>query len=305
MPSESFSRRQLLHMTAFAAMGTAIGTGQSQAWAAEPIAGRKAPKFKYSLAAYSYRELLNDKNSGVTLSDFLQDCAAMQLEGTELTSYYFPEDPTDEYLVGLKGEAFRLGLTISGTAIRNDFCHPPGKKRDEEIAHVKTWIDRAVTLGTPVIRVFAGHQKQGVSTEDTHRLMIEGFQETCEYAAHRGVFLALENHGGPTSTAAGLLKIVGDVKSPWFGINLDTGNFHSDRIYEEIAECAPYALNIQVKVVISGPDKVKKPTDYARLAEIFREANYRGFLVLEYEEPGDPRVESRKHLDEMRRVMGT
>lgn len=300
----SLNRRQLLQMTASAAMGTALGSAAGQVRGAEPVAGREAPKFKYSLAAYSYRELLNDPDSGVTLSDFLRDCAKMQLEGTELTSYYFPENPTDEYLIGLKGEAFRLGLTISGTAIRNDFCFPPGEKRDEEIAHVKSWIDKAAVLGAPVIRVFAGQQKQDVSAEDTHRLMIEGFNEVCEYAAERGVFLALENHGGPTSTAEGLLKIVRDVESPWLGVNLDTGNFHGERIYEQIAECAPYALNVQVKVVVSGPDRQKRPTDYERLAEIFREANYRGFLVLEYEEPGDPRVEAPKELDKMREAMG-
>jgi len=302
MSPDFLNRRQLLRMTASTALAAAL---VSPAAAAEPIPGRTQPKFKYSLAAYSYRELLTAKDSEFTLSDFLKDCAEFQLEGTELTSYYFPENPSDEYLIGLKGEAFRLGLTISGTAIRNDFCFPAGEKRNGEIAHVKDWIDKAVVLSAPVIRVFAGHQKQGVSAEETHQLMVDGLQEVCEYAAQRGVFLALENHGGPTSSAEGLLKIVRDVQSDWLGINLDTGNFHSDRIYEEIAECTPYALNIQVKVVVSGPDKVKHPADYARLAEIFRAANYRGFVVLEFEEKGDPRVESPKHLEEMRKIMGT
>lgn len=130
--------------------------------------------------------------------------------------------------------------------------------------------------------------------------MVEAMEECCDFAGQHGVFLALENHGGPTDTADGLLKFVQAVRSPWFGVNVDTGNFHSDDIYGEIARIAPYALNVQVKVVISGSDGRKQPSDYARLASILRDANYRGYIVLEYEEDGDPRVECPKFVDQLR-----
>ena len=112
--------------------------------------------------------------------------------------------------------------------------------------------------------------------------------------------LALENHGGPTATADGLLKFVRDVNSPWFGVNLDSGNFHSDDPYAELERIAPYALNAQIKVVMSGPDKKKVDADFARLAKILRGAHYRGYVVLEYEEAGNPREESAKFLDKVR-----
>lgn len=80
-------------------------------------------KFKFSLAAYSYRDLLTSKPPKLSLDeDFISDCAKMGLEGTELTSYYFPQPVTPEYLCKLKDHAFRLGLDISGTAVGNDFC---------------------------------------------------------------------------------------------------------------------------------------------------------------------------------------
>ena len=82
-----------------------------------------------------------------TLDDFVRDCAAMQLEGTELTSYYFPADVSDDDLRRLKRLCFELGLDISGTAVGNDFCVPKGDARDREIADVKRWIDRAELLG--------------------------------------------------------------------------------------------------------------------------------------------------------------
>ncbi|MBA2115696.1 sugar phosphate isomerase/epimerase family protein [Bremerella alba] len=299
--SSKFTRRNWMLGTAGLA---AAGVVAESSDAAQPIADRSAPKFKLSLAAYSYRKLLQDANSGVTLKTFIDDCAAMQLDGTELTSYYFPQDVDADFLYDLKSHAFRQGLSVSGTAIRNDFGYPPGEKRDKQIAHTKTWIENAAKLGAPVIRVFAGHQKKDISAEQTHRLMVDGLAEVCEFAGKHGVFLALENHGGPTATAEGLLKLVHDVESDWFGVNLDSGNFHSDDIYGELAQVAPYALNTQIKVVVSGPDKKKVPTDFKRVFDILSEANYRGFVVLEYEEDKDPREECPKFIEVLREAMG-
>jgi len=114
------------------------------------------------------------------------------------------------------------------------------------------------------------------------------------------VHLALENHGGPTATADGLLAFVRDINSPWFGVNLDSGNFHSDDPYAELEKIAPYALNAQIKVVMSGEGKKKEPADFKRLAKILREAHYRGYVVLEYEEAGDVRAECEKYVGQMR-----
>ena len=47
---------------------------------------------------------------------------------------------------------------------------------------MKRWIEYAEILGAPVIRVFAGHQKQGVKLEETHKLIVDGLQLSCEYA---------------------------------------------------------------------------------------------------------------------------
>lgn len=228
----------------------------------------------------------------------------MQLDATELTSYYFPESPTEQYLRQIKGECFRLGLAISGTAVGNDFGLPPGPQRDQQIAHVKQWVDYAEILGAPVIRIFAGAAAAGDDPAEVHGRMVAGIEECCHYAGAHGVYLALENHGGPTATADGLLSIVQDVKSPWFGVNLDSGNFHTESVYKDLARVAPYALNVQVKVVTSGPDGAKRPMDFSRLAGILRDAGYRGYVALEYEEEGDPRVECRRYVEQLREAFG-
>jgi sugar phosphate isomerase/epimerase len=291
----SLNRRSLLQAAAAAGIAAA-----SRLAAVEPIPRNGIPKFKFSLAAYSYRDLLTGKEPKLTLIDFIQDCAKFGLEGTELTSYYFPKALTPEYLRTIKAACFRLGLDVSGTAVGNDFGFAPGDERTKQIESVKRWVDHAAVLGAPVIRIFAGHQKKDQTPAQAHSLMVSAIEECCDYAGKQGVHLALENHGGPTATADGLLAFVRDVQSPWFGVNLDSGNFHSDDPYAELARIAPYALNAQIKVVMTGPDKAKKPADFARLAKILREAHYRGWVALEFEEKGNPREECPKYLQEIR-----
>jgi sugar phosphate isomerase/epimerase len=296
----SLSRRDFVRSAAAASLVVAAPLA---APAIGPIARNGEAKFKFSLAAYSYRDLLTakkDETPKLTLSDFVNDCAKFGLDGTELTGYYFPKAITPEYLNQLARQCFRLGLDVSGTAIGNDFGFPAGDERKKQIDSAKQWIDYAALLGAPVIRIFAGHAKGDTPPAQTHSLMVQGIEECCEYAGQRGVHLALENHGGPTADAEGLLKFVRDVNSPWFGVNMDTGNFHSDDIYGELERIAPYALNVQVKVVVSGPKGKKEPSDYARLAKILRGSGYRGYIVLEFEEAGDPREECPKHLKQMR-----
>ena len=106
--------------------------------------------------------------------------------------------------------------------------------------------------------------------------------------------------GSDPGTRDGLRGLVHDVKSPWFGVNVDTGNFHGADVYSDLAKIAPYALNVQVKVVIKPAGGAKQPSDFRRLAKLLRDANYRGYIVLEYEEAGDPRVECPKFVEQLR-----
>lgn len=298
--SSQFDRRCFLNVCQAGLLSAAVPLGRLAAQPREANPPALQPSFKFSLAAYSYRDLLTGKQQpSMTLFEFVDDCAKMQLEGTELTSYYFPAPVTAEYLRKLKAHCFRRGLDVSGTAVGNDFGHPEGEKRQQQIAALKAWIQHAEILGAPVIRVFAGKQQKGINEEETHRLIVSALEECCEFAGQHGVYLALENHGGPTATADGLLKIVEAVKSPWFGVNLDTGNFHSDDVYGDLARVAPRAVNVQVKVVITQGGK-QEPMDFKRLAAMLRDTGYRGYVVLEYEEDDDPRKVCPQFIQQIR-----
>lgn len=297
---QEIDRRHFLKSGGLLAGAVYAGAG-TKSQAIEPILWKGPPKFRFGLAAYSYRDLLTGDDSTMTMSEFIADCARFNLDAAELTTYYFTKPECTEYLIGLKRDCFLQGLAISGIAIRSDFGRPEGQARVDELATVKSWIDRAHVLGAPTIRIFAGDQHEGTSAEESHALIVSGVEECCDYAGRYGMYLALENHGGPTSTAVGFLAILNDVKSRWLGANLDTGNFFSEDPYAELAQIAPYAVNVQVKVVTSNAEKTQKaPTDYGRIAKLLRDVGYRGYVVLEYEESGDPRRECEKVFKELR-----
>ena len=303
------SRRHFLKLSS--AVGLAAAAAPLGALAASgpnPFKRTGKPRLRLALAAYSFRENFpkmrgkaNTKMKADRATDmfkFIDYCAAHDCEGAELTSYFFDSE-SDEYLLKLKRHAFLRGIAISGTAIGNNFSHPKGAKRDEEIALTKAWIDRSVLMGAPHIRVFAGVQPKGFAREEADKMVISALEERGEYAAKRGIFLGLENHDS-IGTAATLLPMVKAVNNPWVGVNLDSGNFRTPDPYKDFAECIPYAVNVQLKVEIHGEGNAKKPADLKRFTQLLRERGYQGWVALEYEASEDSAVQVPKLLKELK-----
>jgi sugar phosphate isomerase/epimerase len=292
----------------------ALGFAGTPVVAIEPFKRPGAPRLQLSLAAYSFRQFFKDASKAsspeppadkrIDLFQFIDYCADHGCAGTELTSYYFPKDLDEAYLLRLRRHAFLRGVAVSGTAVGNTFTHPAGEKRDAELAQVRKWVDYAAVLGAPHIRVFAGNLQKESTAAEAIALSIAALEECGEYAGRKGVFLGLENHGGIVADPKDLLDIVKAVKSPWVGINLDTGNFHTDDPYADVASCAPYAVNVQVKSEIQKRGQKKELADLARLVKILRDANYQGFVALEYEAAEDPWQAVPPLLKRLRELMG-
>ena len=217
-----------------------------------------------------------------------------------MTAYYFPTPLTNDYLIKLKRHAFLRGIDISGSAVGNNFALPKGDKRDEQVKMTKDWIDHAALLGAPHIRVFAGAKPKDLDDSGARKLCIEALEECSDYAGTKGIFLGLENHGGIVAEPSGLLEIVQTVKSPWLGVNLDTGNFQTDDPYADLVRCAPYAVNVQLKVEIHPRGGQKQLSDIPRLMKILRDAKYQGYVALEYEAAEDPWKAIPGWLDKMK-----
>ena len=294
------TRRGFLAQTALATTAGPLVLARPAA-AVGPIGRTRPSHLKLSLAAYSFRDFLSGPNKSMDLFDFVNLAADLGLDAVEPTSYYFPENVSADYLHRLKQHAFLLGLDISGTSVMNDFCLPPGPETDKELGHVRTWIGHAADLDAPTLRLLSGNWLQGTSESELEERVVQRINSLLPYAVEKGVTLALENHGGGvTVTSEQLLRLVRQVKGPNFGVNLDTGNFHGKDPYAEIAEAAPYAVNVQVKTEIRRMGKSKEPADLARVIVILREARYSGYVVLEYNAPEDPKTAVPRFIKELR-----
>lgn len=283
-----------------------------------------------------------DGNPTMTLLDFIDFCAEQDLDACELTSYYFPAaeiaddtltsgttipvDAVDDagsqklaaatavsplkqvvphnYLMQVKARTYHAGLDISGTAIGNDFCVAEEGKRSFQLGMTRQWIDYAAAMGAPVIRIFAGKVPKGDTEAAALDRCVAGINESLKYAAQKGVVLALENHGGITATPEQLLAIVERVdESPWFGINFDSGNFHTADPYGDLEKIAPYTVNAQLKVSIHPAGQGRQKADLGRIVQMLKDVGYRGYIVLEYEEKDDPKESIPKVLNELREAI--
>ncbi|OUV42841.1 MAG: hypothetical protein CBC62_02060 [Opitutia bacterium TMED102] len=289
------TKRAFIKSTGFASLGLSL-SGLSAAQA-KLIKRKGQPRLNLSLAAYSFRDYFNTAThqqnrpadaKEITMHDFIDYCADQGLAGAELTSYYLDQNISKTELLNLKRHAFLRGVAISGTAVGNTFTFGKGGKRDNQVAHVKKWVDNAAIMGAPHVRVFAGNAN-GLPLDEAQKNCIECLEEVGDYAGQRGVFLGIENHGGIVAEAESLLKIVEGTQSKWVGINLDTGNFHTNDVYGDLERCVPYSVNVQLKVEIrpSG-SKNKSLADIDRLIRILRDGSYQGFVALEYEAAANP-----------------
>jgi sugar phosphate isomerase/epimerase len=263
-----------------------------------------ASRIKLSCNLYSFNAPLT--SGEMTLEQVIDFCAEIGFEAVDPTGYYFkgyPAPAADELVFRIKHRAFRAGLDISGTGVRNDFTLADPVARDAEVAHVTRWIDVAAKLGAPVLRVFAGRGVPDGRTEaETREWVVSCLTSVVERAAARGVMIALQNHDDFVKTADQVLELRRRVPSEWFGLNVDIGSLRTGDPYDEIAKLAPHAYTWQLKELVYRGTREEK-TDVARVVRIIREAGYRGYVPIETLGPGNAREKVRRFLDEVRTAL--
>ncbi|MEN8797590.1 MAG: sugar phosphate isomerase/epimerase, partial [Akkermansiaceae bacterium] len=91
--------------------------------------------------------------------------------------------------------------------------------------------------------------------------------------------LRLIDHGDTPNLLKALSSAIDASSGKWLA-RMDT-----DDPYGEFEQCAPYAVNVQIKTEMKTPKKgVLAHADLQRVAQILKNANYRGNVVMEYEE---------------------
>lgn len=263
---------------------------QLSGFAQKTIQRKGGSYVKVSLQAYAFNKLLNDFNlrggKGMSLYDLMDFCAENNFDAVDLTGYYFPgypeKVPSDEIIYDIKRRAFELGLDISGTGVRNDFANPDPAKRAADVKHVKDWIDVAVKMGAPVVRIFSGVIPEGYENrwDEIAQYMAASIRECVEYGKARGILIAVQNHGDFLKTADETIKLVKLVDSDWFGVIVDTGYFLTDDPYQDIAKVMPWAINFLLKESPVPKGSLIK-TDLKKIMKILKDSGYRGYLPIE------------------------
>jgi sugar phosphate isomerase/epimerase len=192
---------------------------------------------------------------------------------------------------------------VSNNAPRN-IAEPDEERRKEGIRVAKVWLDGCKQIGVLSMRVNTGGPRilpqaiikggypQNVDIVPYIKNCIESFKEMADYGEKVGVKVTIENHWGLASNPMNIRIILDEVNNRYCEASPDYCNWeHEYMLYHGLEAIIPYATTmVHAKRWSRFPD-----VDIARCTRILNEANYKGYISLEYEAGGDP-VEGTKKL---------
>ncbi|MEO6036018.1 MAG: sugar phosphate isomerase/epimerase family protein [Verrucomicrobiota bacterium] len=300
------NRRSFLTGTATTAAALAVAP-ISSAVAADPP--RTSRRHRLGLATYSYWHFREPR---VSIETVIEKGAALGFDGIDVLHRQMDIDekaPLDaagrKYLRNLKRLGFLNGVEICCVSTHQSFVKPKEDELVENVEHTKKCIEIAYELGCPAIRINTGRwgttsdfdelmKNRGIepvlpghTEEEGFKWCIDGITRCLPKAEECGVVLALENHWGLARTPEGLLRILNEIKSPWLGGLMDTGNF-LESPYEKLKQIAAKAVYVQAKTYFGGGEWYTLDLDYKRVAKILTDVNYTGYVSLEMEGKENP-----------------
>nr|MCU0474032.1 sugar phosphate isomerase/epimerase [Bacteroidales bacterium] len=291
MKNNNLNRREFSKKVAFTGMGVAVFpvTGTGSKTKKKPLSRIYHDWLKISLNAYSFNKPL--LAGTMTIDDLLEYCAKTGFDGVDITGYYFPgypSVPSDDYIYHVKQKAFRLGIDMGCTGVRNDFTWSDPLKRVQEKKLVKDWIIVAQKLGAPGVRIFAGNlSKENYRWDERAKWIAEDIRECAEFGKEHGVMVALQNHNDFLKVSSEVDMMMTMINHDWAGLMLDIGSYHTADPYKDIAANSKYAITWQMKEKVFVND-TQVDSDYAKVIDIVRQCGFRGYLPLETLGDGDP-----------------
>lgn len=310
------NRRTFVQTTLAAAAGASVCRVPLPLAAQDPppAARRSMP-----IAVSSYSFWRFNEETKLPIEDCIDLAAEMGFDGFEVLHVQMTNE-SPGYLQQLKRRAFVNGLALCGFSTHQGFVSPDAAERQQNVDHTVHCLELAHEMGIPTMRVNTGRWRTtqsfdelmankgieprlaGYSDDDAFGWVIDCFEQLLPHAEKYGVLMGLENHWGLGRTAAGVLRIVDAIDSPWLQVTLDTGNFLEDQ-YAQAEQLAPKTVFVQAKTYHGGGKWYTLPIDYGRVAQILQNVNYRGFVSLEFEGKEDYTTAIPKSLRELRAVL--
>ena len=319
--NQAMKRREVL--AAGLAAGAAVGavsladSGSSSAAQAKS-SNPKARGNAIAVSTYSYWRYRPDTK--LTIEECIELAGEAGFDAVEVLHVQL-EDQSNKTLQRIKQKAFRLGLDLCGLSTHQTFVSPDPEVRKKNIQHTIECIELAYAMGIPTIRVNTGRwgtsknfdelmanrgiepRLEGYTDDEGFEWVIDSLEKCLPAAERCGVVLGLENHWGLGRTAAGVLRVINAIDSPWLRATLDTGNFLEDQ-YSQYKQLAPEAVFVQAKTYFGGGTWYTLDIDYERVAQILSDVDYRGYISLEFEGKESHETAIPKSLEILRNAFG-
>jgi L-ribulose-5-phosphate 3-epimerase len=306
----TISRRALFASAAAVPLATLTGK------AAQSVPKKR--RNRIAVSTYSFWQFRNKELRD--LEKCIDLAAEMGFDGVELLLRQFT-DESNAYLQKLKRRAFVNGLDLCGFSTHQGFVYTDAKERQKNVDLTIQQLELAYALGIPTMRLNTGRWNTiksfdelmankgiepnlpGVTDDEGFKWVIDSIEKCLKTAEKCGVTMGLENHWGLGRTAAGVMKIVDAINSPWLQVTMDTGNFLEDQ-YPQLEKLAPKAVLVQAKTYFGGGLWYTLDIDYAKVASILQKVNYQGYISLEFEGKESPLTAIPKSLELLRKAIG-
>lgn len=266
------------------------------------------PRARLAVASYPFREFIlspgnrdrDPRKPGMDLAQFAQFVRKeFGVPGIEPLDSHFPSTDPDE-VRKLRQQFDAAGVHTVNIPVDEsvDLCSDDEAKRNAGNARYRHWIDVAVLLGSPSIRVWI---PKCADTSDLPKA-VRALMPTIDYATSKNIAVNLENDNPVNASAARSIAAIKLANRPYlralpdFGNGLQAGDerFNAQNAKDMFA----YAWNIaHVKdaEIIHGQ---KKTASLAELFEIAKASGYRGYFSMESESGGDPVVDTKRLIGE-------
>jgi len=170
-------------------------------------------------------------HKSMTLLDWIDQASQLGVDGLEMHHLFF--DGVDEArLAQVRERCQHYGLAIPMLCFSPDFTQPDLESRLLDLEKQKRAIDLTAKLGGKFCRTLSGQNRPGLERKQGVRWCVEMMRAAVDYAAEQGVVINIENHykdgywqypefALPSDI---FLEIVGQIDSPFFGVNFDPSN---------------------------------------------------------------------------------
>jgi sugar phosphate isomerase/epimerase len=265
------------------------------------------PRARIAVATYPFRKiLLSPANHDRDASQQGMDLAAFaryirtefKVRGIEPLSVHFP--PIEPSTILKLHAAFEAaGVHTVNIPIDDpvELCSTNAAIRNSGNARYRSWIDIAVTLRSPSIRIWI---PKCSDTSDLPRA-VHALQPTLEYAAKKNIVVNLENDDPVLSSEQRTLAAIQLANSPYLKALPDFANslMAGDQQFnaEAVKRMFAHAWNI---AHVKDAEMIRDKREAVSLPELFaiaKAARFRGYYSMESDSDADPVIDT-KHLIE-------